>query len=84
MGWAVPRLLEVVAQLREHCLWTAALTHNSLIEYLVEEAHELAEDMPNLKANWPTCCIKWCCTPVCRKNGRNSILMTWPQNWRPS
>lgn len=43
LGWAVPRLLEVVAQLREHCLWTAALTHESLIEYLVEEAHELAE-----------------------------------------
>ncbi|WP_240691627.1 MazG nucleotide pyrophosphohydrolase domain-containing protein [Arthrobacter sp. CAU 1506] len=42
-GWAVPRLLEVVAQLRDHCLWTAALTHESLIEYLVEEAHELAE-----------------------------------------
>ncbi|MET1152871.1 MazG nucleotide pyrophosphohydrolase domain-containing protein [Arthrobacter sp.] len=42
-GWAVPRLLEVVAQLREHCLWTAALTHESLVEYLVEEAHELAE-----------------------------------------
>jgi XTP/dITP diphosphohydrolase len=32
-----------VAQLREHCLWTAALTHESLVEYLVEEAHELAE-----------------------------------------
>ncbi|MFT4470585.1 MazG nucleotide pyrophosphohydrolase domain-containing protein [Arthrobacter sulfonylureivorans] len=42
-GWAVPRLLQVVAQLRDHCLWTAALTHESLIEYLVEEAHELAE-----------------------------------------
>ncbi|MGM0929871.1 MAG: MazG nucleotide pyrophosphohydrolase domain-containing protein [Actinomycetota bacterium] len=32
-----------MAQLREHCLWTAALTHESLVEYLVEEAHELAE-----------------------------------------
>jgi len=42
-GEAVARLLEVVAQLREHCLWTAALTHESLVEYLVEEAHELAE-----------------------------------------
>ena len=41
-GPAVPRLLEVVAQLREHCLWTRALTHESLIEYLIEEAHELA------------------------------------------
>jgi uncharacterized protein YabN with tetrapyrrole methylase and pyrophosphatase domain len=40
---AVARLVEVVAQLREHCLWTAALTHESLVEYLVEEAYELAE-----------------------------------------
>ncbi|WP_306556903.1 MazG nucleotide pyrophosphohydrolase domain-containing protein [Arthrobacter sp. Marseille-P9274] len=37
------RLVEVVAQLREHCLWTAALTHESLVEYLVEESYELAE-----------------------------------------
>lgn len=42
-GPAVPRLLEVVAQLREHCLWTRALTHESLVEYLIEEAHELAD-----------------------------------------
>lgn len=40
---AVARLVEVVAQLREHCLWTAALTHESLVEYLVEESYELAE-----------------------------------------
>jgi uncharacterized protein YabN with tetrapyrrole methylase and pyrophosphatase domain len=39
----VARLVEVVAQLREHCLWTAALTHESLVEYLVEESYELAE-----------------------------------------
>ena len=37
------RLVEVVAQLRGHCLWTAALTHESLVEYLVEESYELAE-----------------------------------------
>ncbi|NKX53230.1 MazG nucleotide pyrophosphohydrolase domain-containing protein [Arthrobacter mobilis] len=42
MTTAVERLLEVVAQLREHCLWTRALTHDSLVEYLLEEAHELA------------------------------------------
>ncbi|SDQ33890.1 MazG nucleotide pyrophosphohydrolase domain-containing protein [Arthrobacter crystallopoietes] len=40
---AVGRLVQVVAQLREHCLWTAALTHESLVEYLIEESHELAE-----------------------------------------
>jgi uncharacterized protein YabN with tetrapyrrole methylase and pyrophosphatase domain len=39
----VARLVEVVAQLRERCLWTAALTHESLVEYLVEESYELAE-----------------------------------------
>jgi uncharacterized protein YabN with tetrapyrrole methylase and pyrophosphatase domain len=42
-GPVVPRLLEVVAQLREHCLWTRALTHESLVEYLIEEAHELVD-----------------------------------------
>ncbi|NMR28327.1 MazG nucleotide pyrophosphohydrolase domain-containing protein [Crystallibacter degradans] len=40
---AVGRLVQVVALLREHCLWTAALTHESLVEYLIEESHELAE-----------------------------------------
>ncbi|NKX50316.1 nucleotide pyrophosphohydrolase [Arthrobacter deserti] len=40
---AVERLLEEVAQLRAHCLWTRALTHESLAEYLIEEAHELAD-----------------------------------------
>ncbi|GAA4657034.1 MazG nucleotide pyrophosphohydrolase domain-containing protein [Arthrobacter cryoconiti] len=40
-GAAVERLAEVIAALREHCAWTAALTHESLISYLLEEAHEL-------------------------------------------
>ena len=40
---AVDRLVEVVRLLREHCLWTAALTHASLVEYLVEESYELVE-----------------------------------------
>ncbi|GAA3703221.1 hypothetical protein GCM10023081_44490 [Arthrobacter ginkgonis] len=43
MGAAVDRLVEVVAALREHCLWTAALTHEGLVEYLVEESYELLE-----------------------------------------
>jgi NTP pyrophosphatase (non-canonical NTP hydrolase) len=43
MGAAVDRLVEVVAALREHCLWTAALTHEGLVEYLVEESYELVE-----------------------------------------
>ncbi|MHA7292313.1 MazG nucleotide pyrophosphohydrolase domain-containing protein [Arthrobacter sp. HLT1-21] len=37
------RLVEVVAQLREHCPWMAALTHASLVEYLVEECYELVD-----------------------------------------
>jgi XTP/dITP diphosphohydrolase len=40
---AVDRLVEVVRLLREHCLWTAALTHASLVEYLIEESYELVE-----------------------------------------
>ncbi|MHA7177618.1 MazG nucleotide pyrophosphohydrolase domain-containing protein [Arthrobacter sp. Sr24] len=38
-----PRLVDVVDALREHCLWTGALTHESLTSYLVEEAHEFIE-----------------------------------------
>lgn len=37
------RLVEVIAELREHCPWTAALTHESLAGYVLEEAHELIE-----------------------------------------
>ncbi len=37
------RLVAVVAALREHCPWTAALTHDSLTTYLLEESHELIE-----------------------------------------
>ncbi|OAE01176.1 nucleotide pyrophosphohydrolase [Arthrobacter sp. OY3WO11] len=33
----------VVASLREHCPWMGALTHASLVEYLLEEAFEVAE-----------------------------------------
>ncbi|MET4002889.1 uncharacterized protein YabN with tetrapyrrole methylase and pyrophosphatase domain [Arthrobacter sp. UYCu511] len=37
------RLVAVVQALREHCPWTAALTHESLTSYLVEETHEFIE-----------------------------------------
>lgn len=37
------RLVEVVAQLRDHCPWMAELTHASLVEYLVEECYELVD-----------------------------------------
>jgi XTP/dITP diphosphohydrolase len=36
-------LLSVIAALREHCPWMGALTHESLVEYLLEEAYEVAE-----------------------------------------
>jgi len=32
-----------IAALREHCPWMGALTHESLVEYLLEEAYEVAE-----------------------------------------
>lgn len=36
-------LVAVIAALREHCPWMGALTHESLVEYLLEEAFEVAE-----------------------------------------
>ncbi|KRE88052.1 nucleotide pyrophosphohydrolase [Arthrobacter sp. Soil764] len=36
-------LVTIVGQLREHCPWMGALTHASLVEYLLEEAYEVAE-----------------------------------------
>jgi MazG family protein len=39
----VGELLGVIAALREHCPWMGALTHESLVEYLLEEAYEVAE-----------------------------------------
>lgn len=40
---AVGELVGAIAALREHCPWTGALTHESLVEYLVEEAYEVVE-----------------------------------------
>lgn len=42
-GSPVAELIAVVAALREHCPWMGALTHESLVEYLLEEAFEVAE-----------------------------------------
>jgi uncharacterized protein YabN with tetrapyrrole methylase and pyrophosphatase domain len=39
----VGELVAVVAALREHCPWMGALTHASLVEYLLEEAYEVVE-----------------------------------------
>ena len=40
---AVGALVDVIAGLRAHCPWMGALTHESLVEYLLEEAYEVAE-----------------------------------------
>lgn len=45
MSTAVDRLVGVVAALRANCVWTRALTHHALVEYLVEEAYELVESI---------------------------------------
>lgn len=39
----IARLVGIVANLREHCPWTAELTHDSLTQYLLEETYELIE-----------------------------------------
>ncbi len=36
-------LLRTVAELRVHCPWMGALSHESLVEYLLEEAFEVAD-----------------------------------------
>lgn len=39
----IGELLGTIAALREHCPWMGGLTHESLVEYLLEEAYEVAE-----------------------------------------
>lgn len=39
------RLRRIIAELREHCPWTAQLTHESLTHYLIEESREVAEEI---------------------------------------
>ncbi len=36
-------LVRTIAELRVHCPWMGALSHESLVEYLLEEAYEVAE-----------------------------------------
>ncbi|WP_284974356.1 MULTISPECIES: MazG nucleotide pyrophosphohydrolase domain-containing protein [unclassified Arthrobacter] len=38
-------LLRTVAALREHCPWMGALTHESLVEYLIEESYEVVDSI---------------------------------------
>lgn len=39
------RLEQVIAELREHCSWTARLTHQALTRYMLEEAREAVEEI---------------------------------------
>jgi uncharacterized protein YabN with tetrapyrrole methylase and pyrophosphatase domain len=41
----IPVLLGTIAALREHCPWMGALTHESLVEYLIEEAYEVVDSI---------------------------------------
>ncbi len=47
-GAAVDRLVEVIAVLRARCPWMGALTHASLVQYLIEESYELVEALEAL------------------------------------
>jgi MazG family protein len=42
-GPAFARLVRIIGQLRVHCPWMGALTHESLVEYLLEESYELID-----------------------------------------
>ncbi|GAA3284748.1 MazG nucleotide pyrophosphohydrolase domain-containing protein [Nesterenkonia halobia] len=44
-GDALLRLRRVVDALRLHCPWTRRLTHENLVEYLVEESYETLEEI---------------------------------------
>ncbi|WP_261624413.1 MazG nucleotide pyrophosphohydrolase domain-containing protein [Nesterenkonia marinintestina] len=39
------RLEQVIAELREHCSWTAGLTHEALTRYMLEEAREAVDEI---------------------------------------
>ncbi|MFE4196334.1 MazG nucleotide pyrophosphohydrolase domain-containing protein [Paenarthrobacter sp. NPDC056912] len=42
---AIDVLIATIASLREHCPWMGALTHESLVEYLIEEAYEVVDSI---------------------------------------
>ncbi len=51
-GAAMDRLVEVIAALRAHCPWMGALTHASLVQYLIEECYELVDALEALDGPW--------------------------------
>ena len=61
------RLVAVVEALRDHCPWTAALTHGDLAEYLVEEAYEAVAEIEARDA------AAWADVPARRADGAKDI-----------
>ena len=43
--YGLTELIGTIAALREHCPWMGALTHESLVEYLIEEAYEVVDSI---------------------------------------
>lgn len=41
----IDRLIATISALREHCPWMGGLTHESLVEYLIEEAYEVVDSI---------------------------------------
>lgn len=62
------RLVAVVEALRDHCPWTAALTHGDLAEYLVEEAYEAVAEIEARDA------AAWADVPARRADGAYPAL----------
>lgn len=62
------RLVAVVEALRDHCPWTAALTHADLAEYLVEEAYEAVAEIEARDA------AAWADVPARRADGAYPAL----------
>ncbi|MEO4038543.1 MazG nucleotide pyrophosphohydrolase domain-containing protein [Micrococcus antarcticus] len=68
MSEAVDRLVGVVEALRDHCPWTAALTHADLTEHLVEEAYEAVAEIESRDAE------SWADTAARRADGSYAAL----------
>lgn len=51
MADAVADLVAVLDRLRNECAWTSEQTHESLREYVLEEAHEVAEAIDSSDAD---------------------------------
>ncbi|MFD6374464.1 MazG nucleotide pyrophosphohydrolase domain-containing protein [Micrococcus luteus] len=68
MSASVDRLVAVVEALRDHCPWTAALTHADLAEYLVEEAYEAVAEIESRDA------AAWADVPARRADGAYPAL----------